>query len=74
MKTLRLAAILSLMAPVVAFYWYWVARAGYYFPGRYEDAFFGTAICLLIAMPGAAFLIVQGVRFLARRVRDNAAA
>jgi hypothetical protein len=74
MKILRFAAILSLMVPVAAFFWYWIARADYYFPGRYEDAFSGTAICLLVAMPGAAFLIVQGVRFLVRRARRDAAA
>ena len=74
MKILRLAAILSLIAPVAAFYWYWIARADYYFPGHYEDAFSGTAICLVIAIPGVAFLIVQAVRFLVRRARRDAAA
>jgi hypothetical protein len=49
MKHITLAAWVLLIPLVAAVTWYWVINPAHYFPGRYEDAFLGTAIALLVA-------------------------
>lgn len=59
MKRITLAAWISLLPLVGAVVWYWLLYSEEYFPGRYEDAFRATAIALLIAAPGALFLLFR---------------
>ena len=59
MKLFTLAAWLSFVPLVGAVLWYWVLYSEHYFPGRYEDAFLGTTLALLLAAPGALFLLFR---------------
>jgi len=40
-----------LVADLLFISYFWVLRAEYYFPGRYEDAFAATFYALLIGFP-----------------------
>jgi hypothetical protein len=59
MKRITLAAWLSFVPLFGAIIWYWVLYPENYFPGRYEDAFLGTTVALLVAAPGALFLLFR---------------
>ncbi|MBN2643191.1 MAG: hypothetical protein JXR78_16180 [Victivallales bacterium] len=48
--------------------YFYVIRADYYFPGRYEDAFAATFYALLLGLPVlGAFVVVLVIHLLQRR-------
>lgn len=57
-----------LMADLLYLSWFYVIRADYYFPGRYEDAFAATLNALLFGLPVlGAFMAVLVIYLWARR-------
>lgn len=73
MKRIVLAARALLVVPLLAILWYFVIQHDRYFPGRYEDAVSGTAIAVLVALPGAVFLTVRFLYFGFRRSKRDSA-
>jgi hypothetical protein len=53
-----------LLADLLFIAYFWVLRADYYFPGRYEDAFAATFYALLVGLPVlGAFIALLIVNF-----------
>ena len=60
----------SLLAAIAVFLsYFWVIRADYYFPNRYEDALSATFYALLIGLPVLGAFITMLVLYL-RRLRS----
>ncbi len=58
-----------LVIDIMAYLYFNVFRADYYFPDRYEEAFAATAIMLLLGLPVfGAFIALLAVKFFGKRV------
>jgi hypothetical protein len=55
-----------LVADLLFVAYFWVLRAEYYFPGRYEDAFVATFYALLVGLPVLGAFVALLIMYLKR--------